>query len=106
MRALRVLRSSCLELLAGAAFSDPFDPSRALFVSAHWLRELWVEFGNFGLAAAAYNAGPQQVRNWMKGQDMLPAETRAYVMIVTGHPAMYWAGWRRIARHQAPRQPT
>ena len=72
--------------------SDPFDPSLALFASARWLRELWVEFGNLGLAAAAYNAGPQRVRNWLKGQEALPAETRAYVMIITGQPATYWAG--------------
>ena len=75
--------------------SDPFDSSTALFASARWLRELWVEFGNLGLAAAAYNAGPQRVRNWLKGQDTLPAETRAYVMIITGRSAMDWAGCSR-----------
>jgi hypothetical protein len=75
--------------------SDPFDPSTALFASARWLRELWVEFGNLGLAAAAYNGGPQRVRNWLKGQDTLPAETRAYVLIITGRSAMDWAGCSR-----------
>jgi len=75
--------------------SDPFDSSTALFASARWLRELWTEFGNLGLAAAAYNAGPQRVRNWLKGQDSLPTETRAYVMIVTGRSAMDWAGCSR-----------
>ena len=71
--------------------SDPFEPSQALFASARWLRELWEAFGNLGLAAAAYNAGPYRVRSWLNGQTTLPAETRAYVKIVTGESAEHWA---------------
>src|SRR5215467_15001309 len=37
---------------------DPHDPVQALPKSAEFLRELINEFGNLGLAAAAYNAGP------------------------------------------------
>src|SRR5215510_12812309 len=37
---------------------DPFDPVQALPKSAEFLRELADQFGNLGLAAAAYNAGP------------------------------------------------
>src|SRR5205807_4529879 len=37
---------------------DPFDPVQALPKSAEFLRELLAEFGDLGLAAAAYNAGP------------------------------------------------
>src|SRR5262249_34070210 len=42
--------------------ADPFEPNQALFESARWLRELLDQFGNLGLAAAAYNAGPNRVQ--------------------------------------------
>ena len=38
--------------------ADPFDPTESLRHSAAYLRELLNRFGNLGLAAAAYNAGP------------------------------------------------
>eukprot|EP01035_Chromulina_nebulosa_P056508 gene56508-77441_t len=38
---------------------DPFDPVQALPKSAEFLSELRGKFGNLGLAAAAYNAGPR-----------------------------------------------
>ena len=38
--------------------ADPFDPIASLQHSAAYLRELLNRFGNLGLAAAAYNAGP------------------------------------------------
>ena len=38
--------------------ADPFDPMESLRHSARYLRELLNRFGNLGLAAAAYNAGP------------------------------------------------
>ena len=71
--------------------ADPFEPTQALYESARWLRELWSEFGNLGLAAAAYNAGPERVRKWLSGGGMLPAETRAYVQIITGQAVDDWA---------------
>ena len=46
---------------------DPFDPIQALPKSAEFLRDLRREFGNLGLAAAAYNAGPRRVREWLAG---------------------------------------
>src|ERR1700759_4584364 len=70
--------------------SDPFDPFEALPKSAEFLRELRAEFGNLGLAAAAYNAGPQRVRDWLDGKRTLPSETQAYVHKVTGHSAQEW----------------
>jgi Transglycosylase SLT domain len=72
------------------SLSDPFDPFEALPKSAEFLRELRAQFGNFGLAAAAYNAGPQRVRDWIDGKRSLPAETQAYVQKVTGHSAQEW----------------
>ena len=70
--------------------ADPFAPDVALQESARWLRELWSEFGNLGLAAAAYNAGPGAVEAWLAGRSILPFETQAYVRIVTGYAAEAW----------------
>ena len=69
---------------------NPFDPVEALPKSAAFLRQLRAEFGNLGLAAAAYNAGPQRVRSWLAGRRALPAETLAYVRSVTGRSAEEW----------------
>src|SRR5215813_8710335 len=70
---------------------DPFDPAQALPKSAEFLRDLRAQFGNLGLAAAAYNAGPQRVRDWLAGKRTLPAETQKYVRNVTGRSAQEWA---------------
>jgi hypothetical protein len=71
--------------------ADPFEPIQALDESARWLRELREQFGNLGLAAAAYNAGPRRVQDWLAGRGQLPGETRAYVLIITGRSADDWA---------------
>jgi hypothetical protein len=55
---------------------DPFDPVQALPKAAQFLGELKNQFGNLGLAAAAYNAGPARVRAWLSGVRTLPVETR------------------------------
>ena len=70
---------------------DPFEPLQALYESARWLRELREQFGNLGLAAAAYNAGPRRVQDWLAGRGGLPGETQAYVRIITGRSAEEWA---------------
>jgi transglycosylase-like protein with SLT domain len=70
---------------------NPFDPLHSLSVSAKFLRELLVQFGNIGLAAAAYNAGPRRVQDWMARRGKLPDETKTYVRNITGHPAERWA---------------
>jgi hypothetical protein len=69
---------------------DPFDPREALPASAHLLRDLQAKFGNLGLAAAAYNAGPKRVLDWLAKRSGLPKETRNYVQIITGVPADRW----------------
>jgi len=71
--------------------ADPFDPIQAIAHSAKLLRDLRREFGNLGLAAAAYNAGPGRVRGWLAGRRGLPRETDAYVRIVTGQSPEQWA---------------
>jgi hypothetical protein len=71
--------------------ADPFDPIEAIAQSAKLLRDLRREFGNLGLAAAAYNAGPRRVRDWLAGRRGLPRETDAYVRLVTGQSPEQWA---------------
>jgi len=63
---------------------DPFDPVQALPKSAEYLNELRQQFGNLGLAAAAYNAGPRRVQDWLDGKGSMPAETRNCVVAITG----------------------
>jgi hypothetical protein len=71
---------------------NPFEPIHALNVAGKFLRELYDQFGNLGMAAAAYNAGPRRVIAWMAKRGDLPAETRRYVLKVTGHPPEQWVG--------------
>src|SRR5262249_20209520 len=67
-----------------SGLANPFDPLEAIAKSGQLLRDLRREFGNLGLAAAAYNAGSGRVRDWLGGRRPLPGETRAYVRFVTG----------------------
>jgi len=69
---------------------DPFDPLQAIPASAKFLRKLHDQFGNLGLAAAAYNAGGGRIEKWLSRRSPLPKETRAYVKIITGHKAEAW----------------
>jgi len=71
---------------------DPFDPVQALPKSAEFLNELRNQFGNLGLAAAAYNAGPRRVQEWLTGSGYMPQETRNYVIAITGTSVDDWAG--------------
>jgi hypothetical protein len=70
---------------------DPFDPVQALPKSAEFLNELRGQFGNLGLAAAAYNAGPRRVQEWLAGTGAMPQETRHYVAAITGSTVDEWA---------------
>jgi len=70
---------------------DPFDPVQALPKSAEFLSELRNQFGNLGLAAAAYNAGPRRVQEWLTGSGPMPQETRNYVAAITGTTVDNWA---------------
>lgn len=70
---------------------DPFNPVQALPKSAEFLSELRNQFGNLGLAAAAYNAGPKRVEDWLAGSGYMPSETRNYVFAITGSSVDDWA---------------
>ena len=74
--------------------ADPFDPEQAIPKAARLLAELRRRFGSLGAAAAAYNAGAGRVAGWLRGEAQLPAQTRAYVRLVTAHTAEEWTGSR------------
>jgi hypothetical protein len=82
---------------------DPFDPVQALPKSAEFLAELKEQFGNLGLAAAAYNAGPRRVQEWIGGTGYMPSETRNYVYAITGSTVDQWAaaGQNGIVKERA-----
>src|SRR5271169_190911 len=71
--------------------ADPFDPEAAIPKAASLLAELRQQFGNLGLAAAAYNAGPARVAKWLAEGGELPLETQNYVSTITRHPIDEWA---------------
>ena len=85
---------------AELGLGDPFDPKQALPKSAEFLRALRREFGNLGLAAAAYNAGSGRIKSWlerraklpqqMRGRARLPKETHHYVTTITGRAPEQW----------------
>jgi hypothetical protein len=77
---------------AEQGLEDPFNPEQSLWVAARLLNQLKQRFGNFGLAAAAYNAGPKRVSDWLRSERPLPKETRSYVKAITGRPARSWVG--------------
>jgi hypothetical protein len=98
------------ETAADMGLENPFDPVQAIPASARLLRNLVAQFGNLGLAAAAYNAGPKRVQDWLaklsgktpdkktakridkksNSKPELPEETQGYVMTITGHPVETW----------------
>jgi hypothetical protein len=78
---------------------DPFDPVQALPKSAEFLSELRGQFGNLGLAAAAYNAGPRRVREWLDGTGYMPQQTRNYVVAITGSSVDDWAAAAKTGKN-------
>jgi hypothetical protein len=71
---------------------NPFEPIHALNAAGKFVSDLRKQFGNLGLAAAAYNAGPRRITDWLAKRGDLPSETRNYVIRVTGKQAEEWVG--------------
>lgn len=69
---------------------DPFNPAKAIDVSARYLRKLTDGFGNIGLAAVAYNGGENRAARYKQQGGRLPWETQDYVEAITGHSADVW----------------
>jgi hypothetical protein len=84
---------------------DAFDARDALPASGKLLRTLRSRFANLGLAAAAYNAGPKRVSDWLESRGNLPKETRDYVSHVTGRPVEHWRELKsKTVVYKVPRQ--
>ena len=60
------------ETAATVGLDNPFDPLQAIAASARLLRDLVKQFGNLGLAAAAYNAGPRRIQDCLAKKGKLP----------------------------------
>jgi Transglycosylase SLT domain/SPOR domain len=93
---------------AERGLADPFDPEQAIPASAHLLDELNRRFGSLGLAAAAYNAGPTRVADWLSGKRGLPFETQDYVFFITGRQAEEFRGAAEpaITKPSPPEKPS
>ena len=78
------------ETAAHRQLDNPFDPAQAIPASARLLRDHYRKYGNLGLAAAAYNAGPRRVDDWRAKKGPLPQETQDYVKTITGFPVETW----------------
>jgi hypothetical protein len=84
---------------------NPFDPLQAIPASARLLSNLLAQFGNIGLAAAAYNAGPRRIQNWLSGKNKktkLPDETQGYVRAITGKPVENWKAVAKLVPDNRP----
>lgn len=79
---------------------DPWDPRQAIPHSAFFLADLRRRFGNWGLAAAAYNGGPDRVARWLARGGRLPFETVDYVRSITFRPVEWF---RAPGREVEPR---
>lgn len=91
---------------AERGLADPLDPGQAIPASADFLSDLVERFGNLGLAAAAYNAGPRRVWEWLSGTGGMPEETRSYVAKITGLPVEYWRDQLPLAHEEGqPERP-
>jgi Transglycosylase SLT domain len=83
---------------------DPRDPASSIINAARLLVRFYQRFGNLGLAAAAYNAGPTRLTEWLHGSGILPAETHRYVRLVTGRSIERWIKVRETPGWSAPEQ--
>ena len=91
------------ETAASVGLKNPFDPLEAIPASARLLRNLISQFGNLGLAAAAYNAGPKRIQDWLGKKGKLPEETKGYVKTITGRPAENWTAASLLPGQRLPR---
>lgn len=62
--------------------NDPFDPRDNILAGTAYLREMFDRYGEIGAMLAAYNAGPGRMDAFLLSDQVLPAETRAYVALL------------------------
>ena len=70
---------------ASYGLENPFEPFAALKASARLLTDLLGRFGNLGLAAAAYNAGPSGCRTgWQDGANCRRRRVTTFTISLAG----------------------
>jgi len=98
-------------LTVSADQDERVDVVKSTQAAAHYLRDLYQQFGDWQLAFAAYNAGEQAVgqamgrvgrRDFHAIQGALPRETRDYVPAVLNAMAVLGSTPERLARTIAP----
>ena len=62
--------------------ADPFDPHNNILAGAAYISEMYQRYGAPGFLAA-YNAGPEDVDEYLAGTSSLPDETVNYLAMVT-----------------------
>jgi soluble lytic murein transglycosylase len=94
-------RSTAREIGVQYRYWDLIDPSQNIQLGSRYLHQLLDQFnGNRILAAAAYNAGPYRVKQWLENSEkQLPydiwietipyGETRSYVQNVLAYSVIY-----------------
>ncbi len=59
---------------------DPLNPSEAIYYAASYLKKLYLRFGSWSEALAAYNWGPTNLAKYLSGdKSAIPKETQNYV---------------------------
>jgi soluble lytic murein transglycosylase-like protein len=85
MGLMQLMPSTWKEMRAEYALGDdPFDPHDNIFAGAAYLRWLRQKYG-YPTMFAAYNDGPGNLEQRLKDGDLLPAETRLYLVNVTAN---------------------
>lgn len=98
-------------LMVAGGKDERLDVVKASRAAARYLRDLYVRFGDWPLAFAAYNAGEQAVQRAMarsgsndfqRLNSFLPTETRAYVPAVIAARSLFaQAGFTEVALNAA-----
>jgi soluble lytic murein transglycosylase-like protein len=110
---MQLMPATWLELRARLGLgADPFDVRDNIMAGSAYLRDMLDRFGAPGFLAA-YNAGPGRYAQHLEGRARLPAETRAYVAVLSrdiaasnSTPASDRLAWRRARLFAVAREPS
>lgn len=62
---------------------NPLDVPAAIDYAGGYLKSLYNRFGDWQLALAAYNWGQGNLAKWLRGEAVMPAETKNYVQQIS-----------------------
>ncbi|WP_199230934.1 transglycosylase SLT domain-containing protein [Azospirillum sp. TSO5] len=83
-----------MQLMPGTARTlgvNAADPYENIDGGIRYYKQLHDQFGDWGIAAGAYNAGPGRMRNYLDDERPLPGETVNHMLKVSGYAADYAA---------------